>query len=312
MTDFSALIAKIGKAYAEIAKLEHAAQQGDPDPFLTIQINSIRRMAEQLESEWQNQAHEEFQEVCFYRVVADRAKKYSVAPVFRSISTFQSLFSQVFDALVHEPKERARISLEVENQTDLKLAYTYPGSFGFALYADSDASLFEDKFRQTAAVVADIMKTEDEFHVRDIASIHGQAVVKRIYDWSRANFESDFGVDLKWHGIVSDPIKTYSSPALFGNLVDIIEGTVDKSVASLEVVGILLGMDTQTRRFRFHAQPSGDDFAGLTDRDFDLSKDWTLNHRYKAKIRATTESRYATLESKVSYELLSLEEYSRG
>ncbi len=308
MSDFSTLIEKLGKAYAEMAKLEHEAIHAEPNPFLAIQLDSIRRMATQLEEEWRQLSRKRFTELCYYRVIGDATKAFSVAPVFRSISTFQSLFSQVFDALTNEPKERARISLDIESQTDLKLAYTYPGSLGFALYTESTASLFDDKFRATAEAVSDIMETQDESHVRDIASTLGQAVVKRVYDWSKANAEANFGVDLKWRGLVSDSIESYSTPGVFENLVNIIEGTVDRIETRLVVTGILLGMDTQTRRFRFHAQPSGDDFSGLSDKDFDLSKDWTLNHRYTARIRSITESRYATLESRVSYELLSLEE----
>lgn len=310
MADFNTLTDKLAKAYGEIARLEHSALEKGPDQFVLLQLSSLKRMATQLENEWKEISRFRHHEVCLYRVIDPSRHNFSVSPVFRSLATFQSLFSQVFDALSTQPKERARISVDIEQQTDLKLAYTFPGSLGFALYSESHAGLFEEQFHTTAKAVADVMATEDEHHVRDLAVSLGQAVVKRIYDWSKANADAHYGVDLKWRGITSDTIEIYSSSDHFENLVKIIEKTVDQDETDLDVEGVLLGIDIHTRRFRMHAQPSGEDFSGKIHAEFDLTKDWTVNQKYRAKIKSVHEIYYATLETKVSYELLSLSQWA--
>ena len=306
MASFDALLEKLGKTYAEIARLELELASEQPSPLGVAQLTSVKRMAAQLETEWKAFARVKLYEVCRYRVIDRRSTTFSVSPLSRSISHFQDLFSQIYDALKNGPRERARITPDVELESNLKLAYTFPGSFGFVLIAEAEPGLFDSPFEDAASALIEIMSSSDEFDIRDLSKELGQAVVKRTYEWSRANSNAGYGLDLQWVGPhYGQKTKTIEADQ-FAKLVDIIEGTKDRKETIIEARGILLGMDTKTRRFRFHAQPSGDDYSGLTSEEFDLSHDWIVNHSYVARISSVSETRYSTLETKISYTLLSL------
>jgi hypothetical protein len=308
MSSFDMVLDRLGKAYAELARLELDATASAPSVFGVTQIESVRRIVSQLEAEWEELARAQLFEVCRYRVVDNRSGYFSVSPLLQSVSKFQELFSQIFDAIQNGPRERARLTAGVEQESDLKLAYTFPGSFGFVLVASGEPGLFADKFDDTAEAVVSIMSSADEFDIRDLATTLGQAVVKRTYEWSKTNADAGYGLDFKWSGTHERDVRSFVEPSHFRKLVEIIESTIDRQESIIETKGVLLGMDTKTKRFRFHSQPFGEDYSGLTSDQFDLSKDWTLNHRYTARILAQSETRYSTLETKNQFTLLALTE----
>ena len=123
---------------------------------------------------------------------------YGVRNVGHSLIGFQDLFSQVYDAVTSGKKVRKRLSEEVMHITSLNFSFAYPGSLGVAMTVPSDRDLFSSRYDEVVDEVLEVMKLHNENDVREIADQYGIAVVKRLYDWSKANSASGYGVGLLW------------------------------------------------------------------------------------------------------------------
>ncbi len=306
MSNIHTIVDRLGETYAEIGRLETKARHSAPSPFLAAQIFSLKNVAERLENEWQESAQSSFQEVYKYRVIGDIGQDYSVNALFSSLKSFQDLFSQVYGAISSGPKDTARIPPSIQKSSKLNIAYTFPGSFGFMLTSDSDRNLLKDTHSETLDAVFDIMGVSSEFDVRDLSSSLGHAVVKRVYDWAKANAANGFGIDLTQLSSEKEPRSGAASDDYFEELAETISATSDKTEDTLNVHGVLLGMDSMTKKFRFYDPANNQNISGVSDPNFDISTDWTINKKYVARINVISTTVYATMETKTVYRLLSL------
>jgi hypothetical protein len=89
-------------------------------------------------------------------------------------------------------------------------------------------------------------------------------------------------------------------------IVDAISRTSDVE-HNIEIVrGTLVGLDSQTKHFRFVSLSDGPDYSGKAHDEFDILKDWKLNTNYVANIAVETTMQYATEEKKHLFKLRSL------
>ena len=198
MSSVDSLLDRIRVVYAEVAEVEAVAERHPGDVFVLASLTSLKRQAEEFEQEWYELARVEQIEVCRYRLNSTLGFRYPAALFARSVENFQYLFSQIFDALENGPKQRSRLSAGVISETQFQFAYTYPGSLGVVLMMQGEHDLLSGKFDAAIEAVSQLMDIEDEDDVRTISSKLGEAVIRRVYDWSHQNVEAGFEVDMDW------------------------------------------------------------------------------------------------------------------
>lgn len=142
--------------------------------------------------------------------------------------------------------------------------------------------------------------------VREVASNLGNAVVKRVYDWSDANLKGGFAADMRWNRSDGRHLGEVIERERMEGIVEVIDATSDSKTKDIEAVGILFGGNIGSRSFHF-VVPNGDVYRGHLVADFDRTTQMTLGKFYLARIRETETFHYATEKAEKRYDLLHLE-----
>jgi len=300
------LVDRIRRVYEEITKVERIAAQFPDDIYIQANLNSLRYDAEELTREWAEETRLAQKEVCRYRMIPSYVGEYSIRTVTQSLLDFQELFSQIYDAIKNGTKKQARLAAEMVQQTTFNLAFTYPGSLGVAMSIDSTPDLFTGEFDKAIDAVMQVVEARDEHDVRDMAKSLGEAVVKRAYDWARVNSSASYAVDLDWTTLKGTHRGGMIDVAAFNRLVTVISHTSDSVIKSMKVRGVLVGLDSKTKRFRF-VDPGGEDYAGSLSETFPASAIWQVNEAYLADIEIEKTIEYATDTTKQINRLKHLE-----
>ena len=300
------LVDRIRRAYEEIAKVERIAAQFPKDIYVQANLDSLRYDAAELENEWAAETRQAQQEVCRYRMIPARANFFSIRAVTQSLLEFQELFSQIYDAVKNGAKKQARLAADILDQTNFNLAFTYPGSLGVAMSVDSRADLFTGEFDASIDTLMQISQVEDEHDIRDLAKALGNAVVKRTYEWAQANSAFSYSVDVDWTTLSGVHKGGMIDLTAFNRLVTLIGRASDSEKKDINVRGVLVGLDSKTRRFRF-VDPLGDDYAGPMAESFPAGAVWLVNEAYVADIEVEETLEYATETTKQIFRLKHLE-----
>lgn len=307
MSSIDSLLDGIRAAYAQLGEAELVAANYPGDRSVLASVGSLKAHAEQLEAEWMEECNVRQVEVCRYKLVPQRTDRYSASGFAKSLLDFQELIAQVFDAKINGPKDRARVGGKVITQTAFDFAYTFPGSLGVALTLQDTPDLFQGKFDETVAAFQELTSIDSEDDVRSVATQLGDAVVKKVFDWSSSNYSDGYAVDVTWTGRGGRTTGALVPRERLGKLVQIIGRTSDKESRRIQTRGSLVMIDVKRARFRF-VEPDGDDYQGVLGPEFDLHKQWAVNRTYDAQILIEAVTKYATQETKTTFTLEKLEE----
>jgi hypothetical protein len=309
MANLDVILEGLRAGYARIAQIETVAAQHPSDRFVMASLESIKADVLQMELEWFEQCRIQQVEVCRYRLIAP-AQTYTASWFAKSLLEFQELFSQIFDAKKNGVKRRARISGDTFTETAFGFAYSFPGSLGVVLTLQQEPNLFGDKFTDSVAAFNDITSMNDEDDVREAATTLGDAVIKKIYDWSSINSKAGFDVDVTWasaSGVKTGGLIDRSSLA---RIVDLIDKTKDVEKRQLRIPGTLVAIDTIKKRFRF-VVPDGEDYSGPVSPAFDLTRKWSVNTPYLGVIETVSVTKFSTQETINTFTLVALETDSK-
>jgi hypothetical protein len=307
MPSDDSLLDAIRAAYARVGDIEMVARDHPGDQMVIASLQSLRAHAVHLEQQWIEECRHRRVEVCRYKLLSGLTGAYSVTSFAKSLLEFQELFAQIFDAKRQgAPKRRAIVSGEVVSETAFDFAYSYPGSLGVVLTLEDRPNLFGGYFETAIAAFQQVTSIKDEDDVRDVANTLGEAVVKRIYDWSTVNYFAGFSVDVTWTGFS----ETYAGQLVdreeLGRIIELISKTGDVEKTTVRVIGTLVAIDVLGKRFRL-VVPDGDDFRGSLSETFDLGRQWAVNRTYAARIAVEAVTRYTTQRTEVNYRLENLE-----
>ncbi|MDD2795911.1 hypothetical protein, partial [Acidocella sp.] len=100
-------------------------------------------------------------------------------------------------------------------------------------------------------------------------------------------------------------------PANAGRFITVIGHTSDSVTRPIRVQGVLVGLDSKTKRFRF-VDPNGDDYAGPLSETFPAGAVWQVNDVYVADIEVEETVEYATDTKKQINRLKHLESLSKS
>jgi hypothetical protein len=168
-------------------------------------------------------------------------------------------------------------------------------------------TLLGSMFDEAISALHEITGIEDEHDVRDVANTLGDAVVKKVFDWSTINYFCGFNVDITWTGLGGIRSGQLVEREALGRMIELIERTSDVERRSFRVVGSLVAIDVMRKRFRL-VVPEGDDYTGSLADEFDLTKEWAVNRTYAARITVEAVTRYATQRTVQTYRLDDLTE----
>ncbi|MGJ5070046.1 hypothetical protein ACQR18_30810 [Bradyrhizobium oligotrophicum] len=305
MSDYASVVERTRKAFASVARLEAEIARAPDDVGLQVNLAAMNKLARKSQQQLFALSETHHVEVCNYRLVPERAESYALPFVSQSLLSFQYLFTQIYDSFKNGPKPYATYGQEAFNESLMEFAYTYSGSLGVVLLAQSDKDFFSGNLDKSIEALFEVVDIDSRDTVRDIAKTLGNAVIKRLHDWSQANIRGGFAADVRFNRSDGRHLGEMIERRRLENIVSIIQATSDEKTAERQVTGMLVGGDIQSGSFHF-VVPNGDDFRGKLAKEFSKDTEMTLGKSYRARIRETTKLTYATEKLERSVHLVAL------
>jgi hypothetical protein len=302
MSAYASVAERARQAFASVARLEAELVRNPTSVALQVRLAARAKLARQAEEQLLELARVSHVEVCKYRLLPEAAEHFSLGAVAKSLLEYQNLFSQIYDALKNGVKERARLGREAAAESALEFGYSFSGSLGVVLLAQNERDFFSGQLDQSIASLYQILNIGSRTDVRQTARTFGNAVVKRLYDWSKANLEGGFAADVIWTRSDGRSFGEVIERRRMEEIVNIIDATSDERVDELEAVGRLVGGDLVSGTFHF-VVPNGADYRGRLSAEFPAHTEMTLGKQYRALIRETRTIVYATEKEDLRFEL---------
>lgn len=309
MSNLNVLLDQLRRAHAAVGEMQEAIAKFPSDRYAQSNLDVMRKEAQALEAEWEEECRSQDVEVCRYRIIPESGTRYAIRYVTKSLLDFQELISQIFDALKGGAKQRAKISGETEAETAFDFGFSYAGSLGVALMVPSGSDLFAGKFDSTVDQFLDIFNISQEDEIRAVAADLGSAVVRKVYDWSKVNVQAGYGIDVTWNTSAGHKKGALIDVESMERIVEVISRTTDEETRQFSTPGTLMGIDGVRRTFRFIAFDSNEYTGRLSD-TFPNRQEWAINHTYVANIFAKSVTEYATEEVKETFVLMELQSKS--
>jgi hypothetical protein len=298
---------KIRTNAAALARLEAELPRFQNSGGLLSNILTLRRQQESLQSAFSSAADQLGLDVVHYKLLDDSPSARAFA---RAIGGFQDALAMTYEALRFGPKSRRVISAETEADTDLRFAYSYPGSTAVVFTIANERFLLSDWFSnldRAAEAVIDLGKAADNTAtITRSAKLLGRASVVSIYNWAKANTQNNLGAVVEWKRDKNTTRSALIQAPEFAALSSTLERTGERKEEDLTPSGVLVGADTKTRRFHFVSDDDEDIRGKFTDAISD-SQQAQLPSRYRAILHKTIETSYATEDEKASFFLARLE-----
>jgi hypothetical protein len=286
--------ATIGRLEAELSR--HPDSRG-----IAANIISLRKLHSKLEHDFGQAAEDIGLDVLHYRLLEERPTAKALS---RSVGTFQDALAVAYDALRHGPKMRRSISPSALAETELRVAYSYPGSFGVVFTVPNERLLIPDMqsyFDRAAETVVQLGKAHEHKEVIvDAEKRVGRATLAAVYDWAKANAQSRTDTAIEWRRGDKARGEALIQVPEFVALSESLERIARTIEETMTLTGTLVGGDISSRRFHF-VTTNDEDIRGRFADAISESQVAQLPGRYTAVVRKTTEITYATDEEKLSY-----------
>ncbi|MBB5047117.1 hypothetical protein HNR60_001869 [Rhodopseudomonas rhenobacensis] len=307
MSEIASVVERARKAFALVSRLEEAISRAPHDRSLQLNLAAMRKVAMQSQDSLFKFSERTHVEVCTYRLVAEASDNYALPYISASMLKYQNLFSQIYDAKRNGIKSNMAIGNNAWEESILEFGYSYSGSLGVVLLRQGSRDLLSGTFDDSIDALYQVMGIHDQNDVRDVAKNLGNAVVKRLHEWSEANLKGGFAADVRWTRSDGRQLGEIIERNRMERIVGIIDATSDEKIEDIEVAGVLLGGDLGSGSFHFVA-PNAGDYRGHLAPDFSQQTEMLLGKRYVARIRERSTLTYSTDKIDRERLLLSLRE----
>ncbi|MCG3773878.1 MAG: hypothetical protein JW395_0694 [Nitrospira sp.] len=291
---------------ATVAQLERALVEHGASPSLAAMIRSLEKRSQTLQAEFARASHALGIDVCHYRLFGESAHP-PVLALAKSLETFQTLFSVVYEALeTATPKLRARIGPDVQAKTTFQFGYSYPGSLGIALTIENERRLLGDSTVDAAIqTIFDMAKATTSEEIASHVEQVGVASVRHMYQWAFENARSGLGVEIEWRRENETRTSLLTQQPEFERLYQTIDLASEEQTEDVTLEGMLEGADVRTRTFRLRLT-DGSEVRGKLQDAIGINSTVELPKPYRVSVRRTSKTLYSTEQEAVTYQLLSL------
>ncbi len=307
MSDYASAAELARRASASVERLERALSRDPESASLQINLAARRRYLRKAQDSLMVSAEYNHVDICNYRLLPEKTDRFLVSSVSPSLLAYQLAFSQIYDALENGPKQRTVIGAEASSATAMEFGYTYSGSLGFVLLAPSERDFLSGKLDSSIDAVFQVLEIGSEDEVRDIARNLGEAVVKRVHDWSKVNVDAGFAIDVRWNRSDGRQLGQVVGRDHMEKVVEIISSTSDEKTTPVSLTGTLVGLNVDSGAFQLSAPDDVGDYRGALADDFNRAEAHAVPGVYRATLTKATKVAYATGRIATRYQLQRLE-----
>lgn len=299
---------KLQDTQAAIVRLERTVALNPDSPSVVLSLNSLRKREQNLEEQFAELADRLGVDVCSYRMFPEKGGQLKAKALANALSDFQTLFTQVYNAVKHGLRERVgRVTADVLAETSFDYGYSFTGSVGFVLTLPNKRLLLgETDLDAAMRIITELVKAESPEQIAAFKDTLGLAPIRSMYRWAEDHALAGLGADIQWRRQQESRVSLFVQSPQLEVLRRTIARTSEMVENEYEVEGLLVGIDTKYRSFHMEVQGMAD-IKGKILGEIDPDHTVKLPAFYKARIRTETIIHYSTEKEEVSYYLVSLE-----
>lgn len=285
-----------------IGECERAAARPNAPRSLFIQIRSLEKVKDSLEREFEKYAAAEELEICRYRLIPHERQRPSMNAIVNAWSSYQELFSSVYDAVKRGPLQ-GRIKKQAYEETDFAFAYAYSGSIGVALTLPSR--------RLTGLRAQDLERTNNEIfsmaearRAEEMATFVerlGVPPIVKFRSWVKAHVAFAAGAGIEWQLSTEEAVpRLLVQLQEFQTLERVIEEASVQTDPPRFVTGMLVAANVERHTFELRLD-NGEPLSGKFVDAINAQHTAELPKRYVAKIVTTRKITPATEKEELSH-----------
>lgn len=290
-------------ASAAVSHAERTLASHPNIPSVAATLRTILHRRASLEEQFFAAADELGLDVCGYRIELEGGSA-SISGMTAVLSTFQKVFTTVYNALELGPKKTTKVSAEVVGATSFGFAYTYPGSVGVMMTLANDRVLFESKLDDAMKKTFELLHASEPEQIQALTDVVGLPAVRLAHTWAEENIKAGFGADITWQrdDIVKQELRVQRLE--IAHLESVIRNM--KAKEEVIVVGELFHLDLHEHTFRMQLRDKV--IQGTFDKAISSTNPAQLPKTYQATMNISQKIVLdETGEEQVDYFLLRLD-----
>jgi len=297
---------KLRDTHAAVARLESELAADGNDPGLGLMLESLIQRQKSLETAFLEAAYRDQIEVCSYRLIKEQDENFPVAALGDTLKGFQTWLTTIFDAIRTGPKDKARPSADIVQQTALDFGYAFAGSLGLVFTIPNERLLIGESDLDLAVdAMFRMLHSQKQEELAEFAHAYGVSAIRRMYDWAYTHARYAISADIKWKRKEQIRKEVLLQAPEAAYLCRLIESTNEIEGEEITVMGQLVGGDTVTNTFHLKF-PNSPDIKGQMSKTFSYSGELILDRNYKATLLETKTIHYSTDSEKIDHILLTL------
>jgi hypothetical protein len=291
------------------ATISQITRDAGPEMSFGVQLSlqSLEARREMLKEELVEISHNEFVDICDYKIVPGAADSYAMSAVTGAWHDFQDMLSLIFGAVqTGVARTSTKLTADLVEKTRLNFGYAYQGSLGIVMTIRNDRlMLSESNLDQAVTAVFGAIRAKTPDEIRNVAHTFGVPVVRKLHHFSKLHSQFEMAAEIKWVKSKEISHSVLAQPAEFAEIVRIIEEKGDVTRDPVTVIGALLAWNTITKAFVLDV-PDSEQISGHWAEDFDGRSERKVPANYRAELTKLTVVRYAEETDKVTWLLHSL------
>jgi len=304
MNELQELQRELQEAAAAIARAERSVVAHPHVPSTGATLRTIRKRHEKLEGRFLAIANAMGLDVCSYRIELPDSQRATIAGMTSVLSSFQKVFTSVYDSVVNGPKKNAKAGADVIKATALEFAYTFPGSLGIMMTLDNERLLLPETDLDVAMKkTLELITYDNPSQIQRAVVNVGLPAVRLAYQWAYENAKAGYGADIAWQrgGVPKFEVRIQTQE--ISRLASVIKGATAKEEVAL--VGDLLRVSLPDRTFQMAVE--GKTIQGSFEDAISQSNPVQLPRRYRAVLNVQEKIVSESGEDEITYFLLRLE-----
>lgn len=307
--NFSEALSRARKHSSIVERMEFALRSDPQNERMALGLGSAQRRALRSQQELESLAGRQQIDLIRYRLIHGDSEFFPVEAVTASAGWFQRSFTGAVDFIENGAKAKAKYAESIVEKSRLNFAYTFSGSFGMVFSVENHRDIFQNsKMDEVVDVFSQFLEVSDNSEAIDASRKLGGALISQLCAWVDTNAKWGNAVDFVVTRATEVRRGEHVTANKFFDLHDIFHNATDEEPHAFSASGLLVGIDTNDRRFHF-VVPDGDDYKGSLSEDFPVEST-IVPSRYRASMIEKVTRAVATGKETRTYILKSLEALS--
>lgn len=306
MSYLSDILNDLGDTDRTLQELKALAAERSDDGVFRTNISAISKRRRDLERRLDSTLSAGQLDLIQLRVEREDGSIPAAHIVARAVILFQAIVSGVFGAVRTETRPLAPPSPDIEALSSLTFATSPNQADVVSLSIPNDRLLaIRSDLDVTLDLVFSLFELRTVGALKSLAQRTGLSPITKLYEWVSMNADDGYRTSIGWRKSRERTVMATISPSQAVAMKDMIGSTYDSESNTVDMDGLLVGLDEVHRTFHFETVDGANIQGRLVDA-FPRGQTWVMNTRLTASLTRTSQVDYGTGSQTVQWALTAL------